>query len=470
VSFTHAQATAKGTTNGSSTSTSAVLTNNPANTDTVCVGTFWSDTTANPPASFTVADANSNNYTKTTNSPSTVKATTCGSAFIFYLLNASGASKTVTATYTNPGASGAVEILADDFTVTGGTVTFNQDSAGNGNGATVNTPSVVAAVGDLQYCYAAVASSISTVNSPWTQGGIGTDGSASGYILSAASNQVLNMTQSVNPSDWDSMGASFTIGAATSIPSVTTLMRSGRGPGQGPTLRRAMPQQFPVPLPPATETTQSPASPFRPGRGPGMGPLTLRRAFQRPGADLVTAITVALTGASATFHAGTLIPNNAVPLTGAKGTFTPGTLVAAHTQALTGQKSTFSPGTLGVTHANPLAGQRATFSPGVVSSALNVPLAGSRATFGAGTVTPITGLFVALTGASATFAAGVLTPSVTGQVVPTRDVTTVGGGGITQWTLQIPRIPEKKRITFVRNMENRDREDLADIVSFLRRL
>jgi hypothetical protein len=51
---------------------------------------------------------------------------------------------------------------------------------------------------------------------------------------------------------------------------------------------------------------------------------------------------------------------------------------------------------------------------------------------------------------------------------PPPDITTIGG--ITQWTLQIPRIPEKKRITFVRNTENMDRADIADIVSFLRRL
>ena len=208
---------------------------------------------------------------------------------------------------------------------------------------------------------------------------------------------------------------------------------------------------------------------LHPGRSPGYAPYSAR-FWQSPWGVVATNpnVTATLTGASATFTAGTVVPNNAVPLTGAKATFTPGTLAVSHTQALTGQKATFSPGTLGVTHTNPLTGQRATFSRGIVSSALSVPLAGSRATFGAGTVTPITGLFVALTGASATFAAGVLTPSVTGQIIPTRDVTTVGG--ITQWTLQIPRIPEKKRITFVRNTENMDRADIADIVSFLRRL
>jgi hypothetical protein len=208
---------------------------------------------------------------------------------------------------------------------------------------------------------------------------------------------------------------------------------------------------------------------LHPGRSPGKSPLSAR-FWQPPQAySSVTTTTVALTGASATFSPGTLGATHTNALTGAAITSAAGSVGVTHTQAITGQRATFASGTLGVTHTEALVGQRATFTPGIVSSALSIPLAGSNASFGAGTVTPVTGIFVALTGASATFASGILSPQ--GGDVPsvsTPSVSTIGG--ITQWTLQIPRLPEKKRITFVRNMENRDREDLADIVSFLRRL
>lgn len=215
--FAHSQATAKNTVNGASTTLTTTLTNNPALGDVVCVGIVWFNATGTPPASLTVADGNSNAYTKSTHSPSSVNAANVGHAYIFYLNNApANASKSIVATYTDPGASGAVELLADDFTVSGGTSAFDLDVAGNSTiaGTTINTPTVTrTGTGELLYCYAAPQSSITSVNTPWTQGDIGTDGTASGYILSASADTAVAMT--CVSGEWDSIGASFSFTASS---------------------------------------------------------------------------------------------------------------------------------------------------------------------------------------------------------------------------------------------------------------
>lgn len=47
-----------------------------------------------------------------------------------------------------------------------------------------------------------------------------------------------------------------------------------------------------------------------------------------------------------------------------------------------------------------------------------------------------------------------------------RQPTTIGGIG--EYSIELPRLPKKKVIDFRRNMENRDRADVADIVAILR--
>jgi hypothetical protein len=208
MSISHAQATASGTANGASTSVSAVLTNNPALGDLVIVSFFWFNGANGNPASLTVADSASNSYTKSTNSPAQAGGSAAGHAYVFYLLSApSNATKTITATYTDPGSGGATEILADDFTVTAGTVSFDQDIAGSGGtGTTINTPTVAISSSGLEFCYGVPSGSVSSVNTPFTQGGIGADGSATGYILSTSISNTVSM--SCSSSTWNSMGAS----------------------------------------------------------------------------------------------------------------------------------------------------------------------------------------------------------------------------------------------------------------------
>lgn len=212
MAFTHAQATATANVSGVATSLNVVLTNNPANTDCVCFGGQWFNASGSP-ATFTVADANSNSYTKSTNSPSSTNASTSGAAFGFHLDNASGASKTITATFTSPGSSGSVEIFADDFTVSGGTASFDKDAVGSGNASTINTPTVTrTGSNELLWCFAAVEQSISGVGGTWTQGAIGGHGNATEYILSSSVDVAANFSQGVS-GHWDSVGMSFSISA-----------------------------------------------------------------------------------------------------------------------------------------------------------------------------------------------------------------------------------------------------------------
>jgi len=209
--FAHPQATAKNTANGASTTLTATLANNPAAGDLVCVGFLWFNGTGGTPASLTIVDSNGNAYTKSPHSPSGVNALNVGQAYTFYLNNApANASKSIIATYTDPGAGGAVELIVDDFPVSGGTSAFDMDVAGNSTvaGTTINTPTVTrTGTGELLYCYASPQSAVTSVDSPWTQGGIGTDATASGYILSASADTPLNM--SCVSGEWDSMGMSF---------------------------------------------------------------------------------------------------------------------------------------------------------------------------------------------------------------------------------------------------------------------
>ena len=44
---------------------------------------------------------------------------------------------------------------------------------------------------------------------------------------------------------------------------------------------------------------------------------------------------------------------------------------------------------------------------------------------------------------------------------------TAGGSGVGEWTIQLPRIPKKQIPVFKRNMENRDRADIDEILAII---
>jgi len=156
--------------------------------------------------------------------------------------------------------------------------------------------------------------------------------------------------------------------------------------------------------------------------GPGISP-DYRQLFRaRMLSSTVAAspdVTVGLTGQSASFATGTLLPATTVPLSGQAITSNAGVLSPASTLALSGRSATFAPGTLTPNTQVPVSGQSATFTPGVMSAGndVTVALTGQAAAFTAGILAPSTTL--ALTGGAASFAAGNLlaTPTVglTGQ-------------------------------------------------------
>jgi hypothetical protein len=214
VAFAHSQATTGSNNNANSTSLTINLPNNPTLGDLVVAGFTWANGAGTAPSTPTVVDSNSNAYTLSTKSPSSTQAAAAGFDYVFYLLSApANASKTLKATYqdTGGGAVHAAILQADDFNVTG-SISFFADAVGSGTtGGTINTPTISSnSAGDLLYCHATPANSISSVNSPWTQGVIDGDGQASGYILSASTGgTALNMTQVSGA--WDSIALAFTI-------------------------------------------------------------------------------------------------------------------------------------------------------------------------------------------------------------------------------------------------------------------
>lgn len=224
--------------------------------------------------------------------------------------------------------------------------------------------------------------------------------------------------------------ATFKGTLSTDIGPVNYAQRGGRGPSAGPSMRRMAPQKFPDTFPPAVSAQPFPTT----GRiHPGMGGPAARRRIPQQYADTVSTpnVTVALTGASATFAAGTLGVTHTQALTGQAITSSAGTVKAALAKALTGSQATFSAGTLKANAAIALAGSRVTFSSGILKPATNVALLGSRATFTAGIVTPSTGVTVALTGSRATFSTGTTLSSTSVSLSGARGTFTAGTVAVT---------------------------------------
>ena len=117
-------------------------------------------------------------------------------------------------------------------------------------------------------------------------------------------------------------------------------------------------------------------------------------------------VTVGLTGATATFTAGTVSPAVSVALSGTTATFSAGTLTPSTSKQLTGQTISSSAGTIGVSTDLALTGSSSTFTAGTISPELSVSMSGVSSTFSAGTLTPA--IDVSLTGLSGTFTAGTM--------------------------------------------------------------
>lgn len=220
----------------------------------------------------------------------------------------------------------------------------------------------------------------------------------------------------------------------------------------------------------------------RRGIGPGQGPQVKNRVLARSTRSFESVpaavdVTVALTGQSYTYSAGTLAssrtvslagsaytystgsltPSNALPLAGAAETYatgalapsatialagtqytwatdtitastggdltlaltgqsygySAGTLAPSSTVALTGSAETYSAGAIAVNHAQPLAGIAEAYSTGVMSPATTISIAGQLVSFSSGTMTAEAGgdVTVALTGIQLSWVAGNLIAS-----------------------------------------------------------
>jgi hypothetical protein len=189
--------------NGTATTVSVSLGNNPATGDVVCVGLFFYGSSA--PSSVSIKDANSNAYTITPHSPATYSN---GKGWIYaaYLLSApSNASKSITATWTN---GEYAEIYAEEFSVSGGTQGFDTDVAQSNttnSSTTISLPSITpSSSGELLYSTMGIAStSVTAPTAGATLGGwTGAAGGISGTYTGVDSEYITNSGSSATAVDY----------------------------------------------------------------------------------------------------------------------------------------------------------------------------------------------------------------------------------------------------------------------------
>lgn len=145
--------------------------------------------------------------------------------------------------------------------------------------------------------------------------------------------------------------------------------------------------------------------------GPGKHPGPRRFAPVARGYPIVaTDVTVALTGSSIAFSAGTLVPSLAVPLVGSAYAWSAGTLTPVFSLPLSGSAESYSIGALVPSISVALTGSAYTWSTGTMVGStggdLTLALTGSSISYSAGTLTPSSA--ISLTGSSESYSAGTL--------------------------------------------------------------
>jgi len=211
--FTHSQGAHTGS--SSANSLSVVLTSNPVAGNVVCVGLIVASTIS----ALSVSDSNSNTYTVTPSSPFNAAA---GTVALAYIVAPSNATKTINLSWTATATFCAA--WAEEFTVSGGTPSFDKDATGSGStGTAINSPSI-SPTGNGELLWA-TANPGSTITAPaadatagvWTgaHGGIdSTTGAMSEYDLSSSGSVAVNFTQSPS-SNWTAMSMAFKISTPT---------------------------------------------------------------------------------------------------------------------------------------------------------------------------------------------------------------------------------------------------------------
>lgn len=153
-------------------------------------------------------------------------------------------------------------------------------------------------------------------------------------------------------------------------------------------------------------TSQSLEQPNRPR--PGRGPFSKGRFYVSDTTAYTSSanIIAGLTGASATFASGSMVPSASLALTGRSASATPGTVVPGIAKALTGTSATHAAGTPVAGLSASLAGQPLAAASGALSSGIAHALTGQSATVTAGTVTTGSDVTASLTGQSVATTAG----------------------------------------------------------------
>lgn len=242
-------------------------------------------------------------------------------------------------------------------------------------------------------------------------------------------------------------------------------VRGGRGPSAGPRQRRMVPQRFPDDIPltvvPAT------VAPFHIGRGRAIG-MPLRRMIPQRYADTIATTTttisppegaITIAGAVASLTLTIAAVAGAIVIGGNAPSVTTTLAPSEAAVVISGNAPSITTTIAASTGAVTIGGNAPALTSTLAPSEAAVVISGNVPDIPGGPITPTEGAIVFSGNAPDVTTASLIVP-----VIPT----TTGGAG--QWITQLPRLPEKKRVVFQRNVENRDRHDIEDIMKILRDL
>lgn len=170
-----------------------------------------------PQTLLSIGDGGVNNYLRTPRSPSFGNN---GISYIYYVINAVGGNLTVATSWST---NSVHSIWVREFSGFG-VGSFHSDASGSGNGAAINSPSILTSAGDLLYGVAYTAGAITATGAPWAAADTNIqNGEADEYQLSGAGGSVA-VNWASSSANWSSMAACFTPGAA---PATGRIQREG---------------------------------------------------------------------------------------------------------------------------------------------------------------------------------------------------------------------------------------------------
>lgn len=177
--------------------------------DLIACGILFYDGTATP-ANVTVADSNSNAFVTESHTSGSTNMTTAGQILQAYMISApSNISTNIIATFDKDMGAGVAAMWCDDFSVTGGTASYNTGAFSSGFGA-INAPTAVAGTSNsLFYNVVSDAADVGTVGGVWTANEGGKQfGNWAAYAVNQSSNVAANWT-GFSVDIWNSLVMSF---------------------------------------------------------------------------------------------------------------------------------------------------------------------------------------------------------------------------------------------------------------------